>query len=359
VNLRFPPSVALLTAALFSVAALAQTPTLKTPPALTSAQIKQRLAPALARLKQQQLAEVERLNLSLQPGLKALEPERAALSKALNADPRYKTYLAQAERIAKGGGTPRERADQLRALSRSNRVILDDAVRASGVNRAVFQSKIGPGAVNSDLSVRISRPASHSVAPASNLPPLTPSEIDLGAPFDFEDVDTNNGGIAYQAADGSTNPTRGRARSEVVIVGLAGGARTSAEIGKTFTVPEGFNKFEITVTVETEYSLAALGSLGASVGCAFNSILVYDLNGNDGGSADAGGECIFAPVAWFSEAEGKTTRDYKLKVSLVGSNRDFLVRASTYASSTGAGVPGYAESLARADISRIRVKFIK
>jgi hypothetical protein len=341
----------------------AATLTVKTaPPGINVPQLQQQLAALTAADKQQFAIRAQQMKTQMTNALSAIEPERKALSAALDADPRYKGFLDQARRIGTGAGDAATRAAQLKALVNANRVIFDDAIRSAKISSSVLQSKVPGSFVAPDLSFRFKSPApamtkaSILSGPSSATPPSIPDLV-MQPPFDFESTDTSNGGLAYQAVVSTANPDDGTTRVHATIIGVAGGASGEAEVGKIVAIPTGVKRVEVVISAKTSYAASALSALSASSGCADTAVEVFtaDLQHSLGGDGDF--QCVMAPLAWYAEMSGDETRDHTFSFNVTNDSRNILIRADAHTNAIGAGVPGYADALAKADITKIRVRF--
>jgi hypothetical protein len=333
-----------------------------TPTGMTATQLQQQLAALTAAEKQQFATRTQQMKTQMTNALIAIEPERKALSAALDADPRYKGFLDQARRISTGAGDAATRAAQMKALVSANRVIFNDAVRTAKISPNVLQSKVPGSLVTPDLSFRFKSatpsPTKTSIlsGPSSATPPSIPDLV-LQPPFDYEKTDTDNGGLAYQAAVSTANPDNGTTRAHMTIIGVAGGASGSADVGKIVTIPASVKRVEVVISAKTSYAGSALSVLSASSGCTDTVVEIFtaDLKHSLGGDGDF--QCVIAPIAWYAEMSGDETRDRTFSFNVTSDNRNILIRTEAYSSAIGAGVPGYGDALAKADITKIRVRF--
>ncbi|HEU4781621.1 MAG TPA: hypothetical protein VFS58_17205 [Steroidobacteraceae bacterium] len=358
---RLEPLAAIFALVSITATSLAATvPTVKrTLPNMTSAQLQQRLAPVLSVQRQQLLGSLQRAQSDADVAFKALAPERAALNKALAADPRYQTYLSRANAIGKGGGKPAEKVAQLKALATANRSLFDEATRTAKIDRASIQSKIGKGTLNQDFSLLLRTSSKARVGILRAPPAPVPTDLVYEPPYDFENVETENGGLAYQAATGNSNADTGKSRADSTVVGVAGTADVDAEVGKTISVPAGVNRMQITVNMRGVYSASAASALSASMACAHYELVVVSLKPDSRVSGyDYEGECVIAPFAWYAEADGESTKDHVFTVEVPQNDRDFVIMARASVLTTAGGLPGYSEASAKAEPKKIRVKYL-
>lgn len=351
----------LASAAMAGSTLAAGTLTVKRAPLSTNVtELKQRLVPLFAARDAAAATRMQQLEAAAQNAYRALAPERAVYARALNADPRYRAYLAQADAVTRGAGTPQQRAAALTNLTRANRAVFDDAVRATRLDLHAIQAKAGIGAITPDLSFRVALAgplrSPLSIAPGTAVPAAQATST-LLQPYDFEDVNEDNQGLAYQAADGDANADNGKARSNSTIIGIAGQARAIARVGKVIDVPVGMKHVDVTLSVHGTYHTAAGAAVGYSSTCAdFGVGLVDPLNSNslDG---DSEGECRIVAIGWFAEASGEATHDFRLAANIAAGTHQLLILADTYAEGNAGGAPGYADSDAHVELRKITARF--
>jgi hypothetical protein len=356
-----PTALALLAVALAqSTSLLAATAVKRAPPGMTVPQFQQRLAQLSAAEKQKQLAVTQRATSRLVTATRAIEPELKAVSAALNADPRYRAFLQQAHNISVSPGDPARRSAQMAALINANRVIYQDAMRTARINPAALQARVGNDVLLAGLTPRL-RMSSGNAAQGSVIAG-TPAQIPdlvLTQPFDYEDTETENGGLAYTAADPSANADNGKTRSHANIIGVTGGARATSEVGALVSVPAGVKRIEVTVTTEMSYSGAALAVVGISTSNAWTTVTLYSADLDDSFASTSIGDHVVAPIGWFAEMSESRARDDVYSLNVSASQRDFMLVVSSYASSLGGGIPGYSETLAKNELKKVRVRFFK
>jgi hypothetical protein len=138
---------------------------------------------------------------------------------------------------------------------------------------------------------------------------------------------------------------------------VAGGASGDADVGKIVAIPASVKRVEVVISAKTSYAASALSALSASSGCAdtFVEVRTADLQRFLGGDGDF--QCVMAPLAWYAEMAGDETRDHTFSFNVTNDSRNILIRAESHTNAIGAGVPGYADAIAKADITKIRVRF--
>ena len=361
-NTEFRLLTALGVLALAQGAAAAPTLVVKRPPAgLTAAQFQQKLVPILEAQKQKQAQRDAQTQAQTNSALAAIEPERKLLSAALARDPRYQSLVDQARGISLSKADPDTRAAQMKALLGANRVVFSDAIRNSGINATALQSRVPGLTIKPDFSLQLKPAPARKASPlsSSGSTPVGIPDVTLRPPFDFESTETNNGGLAYTAAKAHADENDGTARMHITVIGVAGGAYGSAQVGDTIDVPAGVDRVEITTTARISYTGSAFSALFVSQSCTTVAIDLWTADLDSFIDGDVLQDCTVAPIGWYSEMSGDETRDYVYSANVTGSNQHFVVVGYAFADSLGSGVPGYAESEAKAEITKIRVHFIK
>jgi hypothetical protein len=348
-----------------SLSVSATTPVVKQLTPAATAQVKQRLAPAFAAQLEQRKFAFRQAATDAELAFKALAPERARLDKLLAADPRYQAYVAQVQRIGAGTADVAEKSRRIGELARANRAVFDDALRAAKIDRARIQSRITRGTLTENLSLRIplnltlpaaaERGSSVPSTPSTPDPASLPRMVVLEPPYDYESQETDNGGLAAQAASASV--VGGQARAHSSVIGLVGEATSNSDIGTTITVPEGVGRMRVTAHMEGSYSVAAASAISASTSCANFELQVVNASQGHTFRSASEGECVSATLAWFADASGAYTKNYVASVYVPTQGREFLILASAFAWGSGAGAPGYANASARVKPNRITVEY--
>jgi hypothetical protein len=335
----------------------------KLPAGMTQDQFRQRISAAIARHDAETRTQKEQTEREAKMLFEATAQERNSIQSTLNSDPRYKSFMDEARRISSGKGTNEEKAEQLKSLSKQNQTLFSDALKRAKIDRSAFQAKlqkIVPGVtVTSDFTVKKSSTKKAAASAASSPSTLSTQEIVLRPPFSFEDFDSDNQGIAYSDATATPDADDGRAKSKVVVVGLAGGGSATAKFGEFITVPAGVKRVELIVKAKTSYSGNALGAIGTSAAQASVEVSVDNTGSNVQGQYDSEykSDLVLAPIAWYAEMEGGESGDYHFTFNVPNGAREYLIAGRAYAYSVGAGVPGYASANAMAEIDKITVRY--
>jgi len=277
----------------------------------------------------------------------------------LAKDPRYKAFIEQTQKISAGAGTSDAKAQQLRALAKSNQVIFNDARNTAKIDGNALQAKLRavvPGiTLTPDFAVRkgvIRR------SPLTGLVGVSPKtkEFVLRPPFTFEEFEADNGGIAASSADGNPNADDGKAKSNSSVLGVAGGASAVAIFGEFVNVPAGVKRVEFTITAKTSYSGGALGAVGVGIASVLVGVEIQNEAANQVRN-DIQDDTVVAPFAWYAEMEGGRTGDVKFSFDVPAKGGDYLVTGFTAANSVGGGVGGYGRAESRAEIDKITVTY--
>lgn len=362
----FIPILATIGAVVATGAAPAAVIVKKAPANLTNLQLQQKLTPLLSAMKQEQRDEIAQLNATAQSAFEKLAPEREALLKALNADPRYKSFLSQVEAQRKSGGSLKARSARFEALATANRAMFDDAVKTAKISSATLQSKLGGATLAPDLSVIIARrslagSASSKALSTGSLITLGPDEETFVPPFDFEETDAGTGGLTIQTSEPEVDLVNGVATTDSFLDGIAGGVSSDAQVGKTFTAPAGFKRMKVTVSYEMTYRNFAMSLGSVATSCSGYSLRVASLTNSSRvkeGVSDY--HCSVAPIAWFASTRGSLTEEVVMNLRLPENDRDYVVVAQSDDNMLLTGpVVGGANSVVRSTIKSIRVKYLR
>jgi hypothetical protein len=341
-----------------------KTPTIKkVPTGISKVQLNQRISTVLARQKAEMQVRLNEEERQIQSIINITSTERDKVSTALNADPRYKTFVDEAKRISNSKLSSDEKAEQLSALARQNQKLLNDAISKAKIDRNALQLKLQktvPGIkLGPDFSVTKStaKSSSSTIQALQSTPGM--QEVVLLPPFTFEESESDNQGIAYSDATATPNADNGTAKAKVTVVGLAGAGSSTAEFGEFVSVPEGVKRMEVIIKLKNNYSGNALGAVGTSIASASISVSINNTGSSDGEQHDSEykSDMAMAPVAWYSEMDGSQAGNYSFSFNVPNNAREYLISGYAHAYSIGAGFPGYASSNAKAEIDRITIRY--